>query len=230
MLSLFHTTIEGNDRWVFPRLAVERAERRWSALALIVTAQFMVILDVAIVNVALPSIKSDLGFSQASLQWVISAYAIFFGGALLLGGRLGDLLGRRRLFVAGLARVRSELAALRPCLVRSVADRVPRPSGPRRSAARPCRARAADDDIRRRARPEPCARDLRCRRGQRRCRRRVARRRADVVSELALDLLHQRSGRPRRDRAHSCAAAGKPGRARASRTSTSPARQRSPAA
>ena len=72
-------------------------------LALIVAAQFMVLLDVAIVNVALPSIKSDLGFSQASLQWVVSAYAIFFGGALLLGGRLGDLLGRRRLFVAGLA-------------------------------------------------------------------------------------------------------------------------------
>jgi EmrB/QacA subfamily drug resistance transporter len=78
-------------------------ERRWSALALIVTAQFMVILDVAIVNVALPSIKSDLGFSQTSLQWVISAYAIIFGGTLLLGGRLGDLLGRRRMFTAGLA-------------------------------------------------------------------------------------------------------------------------------
>ena len=77
--------------------------RRWSALALIVTAQFMVILDVAIVNVALPSIKSDLGFSQANLQWIISAYAIMFGGTLLLGGRLADLLGRRRLFVAGLA-------------------------------------------------------------------------------------------------------------------------------
>jgi EmrB/QacA subfamily drug resistance transporter len=76
--------------------------RRWSALALIVTAQFMVILDVAIVNVALPSIKTQLGFSQASLQWVVSAYAIFFGGTLLLGGRLADLLGRRRLFVGGL--------------------------------------------------------------------------------------------------------------------------------
>src|SRR6187551_3784654 len=76
-------------------------ERRWSALALIVTAQFMVILDVAIVNVALPSIKSDLGFSQTSLQWVVSAYAIMFGGVLLLGGRLADLLGRRRLFLAG---------------------------------------------------------------------------------------------------------------------------------
>ncbi|HEY1366790.1 MAG TPA: DHA2 family efflux MFS transporter permease subunit [Gaiellaceae bacterium] len=76
--------------------------RKWSALALIVTAQFMVILDVAIVNVALPSIKNDLDFSQSSLQWVVSAYAIFFGGALLLGGRLADLLGRRRLFVGGL--------------------------------------------------------------------------------------------------------------------------------
>src|SRR2546425_12159286 len=81
----------------------KRADRRWSALALIVTAQFMVILDVAIVNVALPSIKSDLDFSQGNLQLVISAYAIMFGGALLLGGRLADLLGRRRLFVAGIA-------------------------------------------------------------------------------------------------------------------------------
>jgi EmrB/QacA subfamily drug resistance transporter len=78
-------------------------DRRWSALALIVTAQFMVILDVAIVNVALPSIQADLDFSPANLQWVISAYAIMFGGVLLLGGRLADLLGRRRLFLAGLA-------------------------------------------------------------------------------------------------------------------------------
>jgi len=63
----------------------------------------MVILDVAIVNVALPSIKTDLDFSQANLQWVISAYAIMFGGVLLLGGRLADVLGRRRLFIGGLA-------------------------------------------------------------------------------------------------------------------------------
>src|SRR5882762_2013428 len=77
--------------------------KRWIALALIVAAQFMVVLDVAIVNVALPSIKTDLHFSQESLQWVITAYSILFGGALLLGGRLADLLGRRRLFVAGLA-------------------------------------------------------------------------------------------------------------------------------
>src|SRR6187401_3795475 len=82
--------------------AADRRQLRWAALALIVTAQFMVILDVAIVNVALPSIKTDLGFSQTSLQWVISAYAILFGGALLLGGRLADLFGRRRLFIGGL--------------------------------------------------------------------------------------------------------------------------------
>src|SRR6059058_3482454 len=76
--------------------------RRWAALAVIVAAQFMVVLDVAIVNVALPSIKTDLHFTQESLQWVITAYAILFGGVLLLGGRMADLLGRRRLFMAGL--------------------------------------------------------------------------------------------------------------------------------
>src|ERR671936_248037 len=76
--------------------------RRWLALAVIVAAQFMVVLDVAIVNVALPSIKTDLHFSETSLQWVITAYSIFFGGVLLLGGRLADLLGRRRLFMGGL--------------------------------------------------------------------------------------------------------------------------------
>jgi EmrB/QacA subfamily drug resistance transporter len=81
---------------------VETAQRKWLALALLATVQFMVVLDIAIVNVALPSIQVDLGFSQESLQWVISAYALLFGGFLLLGGRAADLLGRRRLFVAGL--------------------------------------------------------------------------------------------------------------------------------
>src|SRR5215216_6644355 len=81
---------------------VEKAQHKWLALALLATVQFMVILDIAIVNVALPSIQTDLGFSQENLQWVISAYALFFGGFLLLGGRAADLLGRRRLFVAGL--------------------------------------------------------------------------------------------------------------------------------
>jgi EmrB/QacA subfamily drug resistance transporter len=81
---------------------VETTQRKWLALALLATVQFMVVLDIAIVNVALPSIQVDLGFSQENLQWVISAYALFFGGFLLLGGRVADLLGRRRLFIGGL--------------------------------------------------------------------------------------------------------------------------------
>src|SRR6184192_3861110 len=76
--------------------------RRWLGLAVLVAAQFMVVLDIAIVNVALPTIKTDLHFTQESLQWVVTAYALLFGGALLLGGRMADLLGRRRLFMAGL--------------------------------------------------------------------------------------------------------------------------------
>ena len=80
---------------------IERHSRKWFALALLSAVQFMVVLDIAIVNVALPSIQVDLGFSQENLQWVISAYALFFGGFLLLGGRAADLLGRRRIFLAG---------------------------------------------------------------------------------------------------------------------------------
>ncbi len=76
--------------------------RKWLALALLSVVQFMVVLDIAIVNVALPSIQVDLGFSQQNLQWVISAYALVFGGFLLLGGRAADLLGRRRIFLVGL--------------------------------------------------------------------------------------------------------------------------------
>jgi EmrB/QacA subfamily drug resistance transporter len=76
--------------------------RKWLALALLSVVQFMVVLDIAIVNVALPSIQVDLGFSQENLQWVISAYALVFGGFLLLGGRAADLLGRRRIFLGGL--------------------------------------------------------------------------------------------------------------------------------
>ncbi|HEX2346334.1 MAG TPA: DHA2 family efflux MFS transporter permease subunit [Gaiellaceae bacterium] len=80
---------------------VDAGRKKWFALALILAVQFMTILDIAIVNVALPSIQVDLGFSQENLQWVISAYALVFGGFLLLGGRSADLLGRRRVFMFG---------------------------------------------------------------------------------------------------------------------------------
>jgi EmrB/QacA subfamily drug resistance transporter len=74
----------------------------WSTLAVLAVAQFMVVLDVTIVNVALPDIQQDLGFSTSGLQWVVSAYTLLFGGFLLLGGRMADLLGRRRMFIVGL--------------------------------------------------------------------------------------------------------------------------------
>src|SRR5829696_7999758 len=75
--------------------------RRWKALAVLAVAQFMVVLDASIVNVALPSIQQDLGFEENSLQWVVNAYTLMFGGFLLLGGRAADLFGRRNLFIAG---------------------------------------------------------------------------------------------------------------------------------
>lgn len=78
-------------------------DRRWLALAVLAVAQFMVFLDETVVNVALPSIKGDLGFSQSSLAWVVNAYILMFGGLLLLGGRVADLLGRRRVFLIGTA-------------------------------------------------------------------------------------------------------------------------------
>jgi EmrB/QacA subfamily drug resistance transporter len=81
---------------------VNSHSRKWLALALLSAVQFMVVLDIAIVNVALPSIQVDLGFSQENLQWVMSAYALVFGGFLLLGGRAADLLGRRRIFFVGI--------------------------------------------------------------------------------------------------------------------------------
>ena len=84
-------------------VALPRRSSPWVALSLIVAAQFMVVLDLSIVNVALATIKTDLGFSEAGLQWVITAYAILFGGFLLLGGRLADILGRRRIFILGIA-------------------------------------------------------------------------------------------------------------------------------
>src|SRR5256885_8185192 len=77
--------------------------KRWEALALVCVAFFMTVLDVSIVNVALPSIKGSLHVSDSTLQWVLIAYTITFGGFLLLGGRAADLLGRRRMFMIGVA-------------------------------------------------------------------------------------------------------------------------------
>ncbi len=83
--------------------AAGNADRRWTALVVLCAGMLMIILDQTIVNVALPSIQDDLGFSQSSLAWVINAYLIAFGGLLLLAGRIGDLIGPKRVFMTGLA-------------------------------------------------------------------------------------------------------------------------------
>jgi MFS family permease len=77
--------------------------RRWKALAVLALIQFMLILDVTVVNVALPRIQHDLGFSRAGLAWVVNGYVLMAGGFVLLGGRMADILGRRRLFLLGVA-------------------------------------------------------------------------------------------------------------------------------
>src|SRR2546426_5043952 len=104
---------------------VAAARRKWFALALLLGVQFMVVVDIAIVNVALPSIQTDLGFSERNLQWVVSAYALLFGGFLLLGGRFADLTGRRRGLPAGLRRFPPPPPPSRP---------PPGPGGPPRPA------------------------------------------------------------------------------------------------
>src|SRR5919199_14484 len=94
---------EGNHRKE-PGMTTTREylDRRWIALILLCVAQFVVVLDASIVNVALPSIGRGLHFSESNLPWVVNAYVIAFGGFLLLGGRAADLLGRRRVFMVGL--------------------------------------------------------------------------------------------------------------------------------
>ena len=103
---------------------------RWLALIILCLGDLMIVLDTTIVNVALPSIRADLGFSQTSLAWVVNAYLLTFGGFLLLGGRLGDLFGHRRLFLFGITLFTLVVARLRALDVEGAA----------RSARGPCRA------------------------------------------------------------------------------------------
>ena len=85
------------------KTTVSEDKQRWMALYVLCVGMLMIVLDATIVNVALPSIQDDLGFSQNDLAWVVNAYLIAFGGLLLLSGRIGDLIGQRRIFLIGLA-------------------------------------------------------------------------------------------------------------------------------
>src|SRR4051794_41486596 len=108
----------------------EFREKRWLALILLCSAQFVVVLDASIVNVALPTIGKALDFSQENLPWVVNAYVLTFGGFLLLGGRTADLLGRRKVFMAGLVVVAGAPPPARLSPGRGGADPPPAGRGP----------------------------------------------------------------------------------------------------
>ena len=134
-------------------------DRRRLVLVLCCLAQFMVILDVSIVNVALPSISADLGFSGADLQWVVNAYTLTFAGFLLLGGRAADLLGRRRVFVARAAAVRGRVARRRAGAERAACSSAARAAqGLGGAIVAPGDARDPHDDLLRGRRAQPRAR------------------------------------------------------------------------
>ena len=156
----------------------------------------MIVLDVTVVNVALPSIQDDLGFSQSSLAWVVNAYLISFGGLLLLSGRFGDLIGRKDVFMAGLVavhrspRVLCGAAQSQEMLVGGALH-----PGHRRRDDLGGRARDDRDDVPGAARAGEGDRRLRLRGLGGRHGRPARRRRADPGDQLALDLLHQHPDR-----------------------------------
>ena len=151
---------------------------RWMALGVLCLGNLMIVLDTTIVNVALPSIRADLGFSESSLAWVVNAYLLTFGGFLLLGGRLGDLFGHRRLFMAGIAAFTAASVACGLAGSRDRAGRRSRGAGPRRGRGLRGGAVARDEPVHRAGRPRQGDGLHRVRRCRRRQHRRPARRRA----------------------------------------------------
>ena len=179
----------------------KHATNPWVVLVLICIAQFMVVLDATVTNVALPSIQKDLGLTEANLQWIINAYTLVFGGFLLLGGRLGDLLGRKRLFLVGL--VIFTFASLMNGLLDSegmlIGFRALQGLGAALISPAALSIISTTFEEGRRARQG--ARGLGRDRDRRRGLRADSRRRARRVVLVAVDLLHQRADRDRRLRA-----------------------------
>ena len=135
-------------------------ERRWAILAILGIAQLMVVLDATIVNIALPSAQHDLGFTNGDRQWIVTAYSLAFGSLLLLGGRLADLFGRKRPFIAGVVGFAAASAVGGAARQLPDARRRPRRAGRLRSAARARRAVAADDHLHRTRRAQQGVRHL----------------------------------------------------------------------
>ena len=177
--------------------AEQEDRKRWVALYVLCIGMLMIVLDATVVNVALPSIQNDLGFSQSNLAWVVNAYLISFGGLLLLAGRIGDLLGQRRVFLGGLTVfvVASVLCAVSQSQGMLIGARFVQGLGGAFTSAVilgmivtmfPERRRAGEGDRR-----------LRLRRRRRRLDRPARRRCPDRRGQLALDLPRQRPDRRR---------------------------------
>ena len=173
----------------------EREDNRWVTLVLVCLAQFMVILDATIVNIALPTIQQDLEFSQADLQWVINSYTLLFGGFLLLGGRAADIFGRKRIFIAGtiLFSVASLLNGLAQNSEQLIAFRALQGLGG--ALVSPAALSHHHHDLPRGPGAHQGARRLERDRGRRRRDRPAARRHPHRGAELGVDLLRQRAGR-----------------------------------
>ena len=208
-----------------------RPVRLGLALVLISIAQLMVVLDATIANIALPFIGKDLDIIGTNLTWIVTGYSLVFGGLLLLGGRLGDLYGRRRIFMIGLVifAVASLLGGLAP--ERDAAARRPWPPGPRCRARLARRAGPDHHHLPGRAGPQPGVRGLRRHVRRRRGRRPDPRRLAHRLPlralrhrhpRLAADLPHQRADRHRRPPCSRRASCPSPSRTRVSSTSRAP--------
>ena len=168
---------------------------RWYALIVLCLGTLMIVLDSTIVNVALPSIRSDLGFTETSLAWVVNAYLLTFGGFLLLGGRLGDLYGQRRLFLGGITlfTIASLACGLSTSQEQLIAARAVQ--GARRRGGLGGLAVAHDEPLHRARRARQGDGHLRLRRLRRRLDRRAARRHPHRRARLALDLPRQHPDR-----------------------------------
>ena len=177
----------------------DRGRRLWSLMVVLSVAQFMVILDATVVNVALPSIARSLGFAAGGLQWVVTAYVLASGGLVLLGGRAADVAGRRRIFLAGLAvfTAASLASGLAPAAGALIAARAGQGLGA--ALLTPAALSIITTSLRGCAAGDRAGRLGRDRRG-RRCRRRAGRRDADDLARLAVGVpgerARRRGGRP----------------------------------
>ena len=174
------------------QMTIADTRTRWLALIVLCLGDLMIVLDVTIVGVALPSIREDLGFSEESLAWVVNAYLLTFGGFLLLGGRLGDIVGHRRMFLAGISLFTARVGRLRPREHAGAPGRRARGAGRRRRDRLRRRALAHHHAVHRAGGAREGDGRLRVRRLRRRLDRRAARRRPHRRARLALDLPRQR--------------------------------------